>query len=206
MVPQVLGSASLPGEFFAAGLTTPEGDLSGKVQQRFHELRTATVSLLRVIAIGGGLSWVLLLLYSPGTLLDPVGTFFRNLLLALSALLLLAGVVKWERYYQPLMAAAALTYFALLAVHAVCLVIMGDSPPDAAAPGGLFGPARGVVRGILARAARGGNRPDSGVRRRGGEPRHPARFRPADRGPARPGSRGALCDRGIPRSENHPHH
>ncbi|BAC18091.1 hypothetical protein HMPREF0290_0650 [Corynebacterium efficiens YS-314] len=128
MAPQVLSSDSLPGEFFAAGPTTPEGDLSGKVQQRFHELRTATVSLLRVIAIGGGLSWVLLLLYSLGSPPDPVVVFFRNLLIALSALLLLAGVMKWDRSYQPLMAVAALTYFALLAVHAVCLVIMGESP------------------------------------------------------------------------------
>src|SRR5699024_11080441 len=128
MAPQVLSSGSLPEEFFAAGLTTPEGDLSGKVQQRFHELRTATVSLVRVIAIVGGLSGALLLFYSSCSPLDPLWSFFRNLRLALSALLLLAGLVEWERYYQPLMAAAALTYFALLAVHAGCLLVMGVSP------------------------------------------------------------------------------
>ncbi len=56
-----LGSDSLPREFFAPGFRAPIDDLPAKVQQQFHELRTATPSLLRVIAIGGGLSWALLL-------------------------------------------------------------------------------------------------------------------------------------------------
>ena len=128
MSPQALRSSSLPEEFFAPGLATPEGSLSHRVQRRFQELRTATASLLRVIAIGGGLSWVLLLIQSVDPPPGSVVIISRGLLVALSALLLLAGVAKWERCYQPLMAIAALTYFAFLTVHAGCLMTVGESP------------------------------------------------------------------------------
>lgn len=125
---QALESSSLARGFFAAGPTTQEGDLSGEIQQRFHELRTATASLLRVIAIGGGLSWVLLLMHSSDSQPEPIVIHLRNLLLTLSGLLLVAGVVKWERCYQPLMALAALTYFTLLGVHTGFLWGTGESP------------------------------------------------------------------------------
>ena len=128
MAAQALESSSLPGEFFAVGPTTQEEDLSGKIQQRFHELRTATASLLRVIAIGGGLSWVLLLMQFSDPQPVTMVSHLRNLLLTLSGLLLVAGVVKWERCYQPLMGLAALTYFTLLGVHAGFLWVAGESP------------------------------------------------------------------------------
>ena len=126
-----LGSDSLPREFFAPGFRAPIDDLPAKVQQQFHELRTATPSLLRVIAIGGGLSWALLLTQTFNPHSTPVLLIAWGMLFTAAVVLLVAGVGKVEKLYQPVMAAGALVYFLLLGTHSVYLLISGDSPLNA---------------------------------------------------------------------------
>lgn len=126
-----LRSDSLPSEFFAPGFRAPTDDLPVKVQQQFHELRTATPSLLRVIAIGGGLSWTLLLTQTFNLQSTPVVLLPWGVLFIAAVVLLVAGLGKVEKLYQPAMAAGALVYFLLLSIHSMYLLISGASPLDA---------------------------------------------------------------------------
>lgn len=126
-----LNSVTLPPEFFAPAITLSDGGFLEKIKKRFHYLRTATASVRRILAIGGGLSWLLLLLLSPGQLYGAELDINRWILVIASAGLLLAGIFKLEGLYRPLMGLSSLYYFLLLAVHSVFLLGTGQSPLSA---------------------------------------------------------------------------
>ncbi len=123
-----LHSAALPPGFFAPAVNALDRSLSPAVEKRFHYLQTASVSLLRVIAIGAGGSWLLLLCHSPDQLFGPEANIWKWLLVFASAAVFLAGVFRIESWYRWLMGLAAVIYLLLLAAHSAFLLIAGGSP------------------------------------------------------------------------------
>lgn len=128
MLRNVLHSKEMPKEFFDPAVKLPLHSLMPSVEKRLRHLRTATVSLRRVIITAGGLSWILLLLQEYDQLLYPNVDIFRVFLLCISIVMFAVGMLKVERLYQPFMGIAVAVYFLLLVVHCVSLFLNGESP------------------------------------------------------------------------------
>lgn len=133
-----LSSAGLPTDFFAPATRRDSGELAPGVQRRFRYLSTATSSLLQVIAIGAGLSWLAFLLLAviglPSRIPAGAGIFERVLAWGSTGLLLLAaasvtgcGLLRARRWYTRVMGLAAGCYGLLLACHTLSLWLTGGS-------------------------------------------------------------------------------
>ena len=125
-------------DFFAAAPLREPGKLSADVEKQYWRSRTARLSLLRVIAIVVGLAWCAALIFGrvghetravwrAGDL-DSVIGLLMLVQLGAAATVLAAGFVNRLKFYIRLFRLASLTYLAILGVHAVLMLLTGQSP------------------------------------------------------------------------------
>lgn len=131
-------SAELPAGFQQPAPLRESGKPPAEGELGTLPSRTASLSLLRLVAWGGGLPWLAYLLLGIGRYLDEGGSFALSpdilipglwlLLLVLSLLVISAGFIHRERYYFWSLLIAGGIFVLILLPHIALVLLTGSSP------------------------------------------------------------------------------
>lgn len=117
-------SSRLDADFFQPLPRRHLSQVAPKASDYLETKGQATASLRRIIAIGGGLSWLILLLKQGIFSMDSVT---EALLAGSSVAVLAVGVLNLKRAFVPTMGIAGIIYLVLVVVHAGQILFSGQS-------------------------------------------------------------------------------
>lgn len=131
-------SAELPADFHRPAPLRRTGELSRSADRHFTRSRTASLALLRIVAFGTGVSWLVFMALGGHThaaylaaLRNPTGSAVNLvwLLFTLAAVTVIAaGFIHRERFYRWALLTAGGSYLVVLTIHLGLLALTGSSP------------------------------------------------------------------------------
>lgn len=128
--PRASVSTDFPESFFDSAPLRRSGELSVAAAQRFHRLRTASLALSRVVALGTAVPWLVFMalgrLSSGGY--GPAWQVVWGLFITASIAVIIAAVLHRERFYFFSFLGAGGSYCIVLAVHVGFVLLTGQSP------------------------------------------------------------------------------